>query len=290
MQYAVNLPIIGEYSDPRLLAELAYEAEQAGWDGVFVWDALVLDSTLRPPITDPWIALAAIALKTEHVRIGTMIAQLARRRPWKVAREVVALDHLSEGRMTLGVGLGYAQADFEQFSEDGNPRVRARKLDEALDIIRGLCTGKPFSYQGEYYQIEETVFTPGPVQSTIPIWVAGYWPNKKPFQRAARWDGVCPAEMDIHDNSFTILPTKPETVQALTTYIQAYRTKTTPFDVVISRTLPADRSEADALIAAYTEAGVTWVYQDFLPWEIPFPEARAIIRRGPLPLRQRQIG
>src|SRR4051812_8699584 len=196
MKQAVNLPVIGEYSDPKLLAELAAEAEQAGWDGVFVWDALVLDSNLRPPVTDPWIALAAIAANTERVKIGTMIAQLARRRPWKVAREVVALDHLSGGRMILGVGLGFAQqADFEQFGEEGDARVRARKLDEALDIIAGLCTGEPFSYHGDHYHIEETVFTPRPLQSHIPIWVAGYWPNKKPFQRAARWDGMCPAEM-----------------------------------------------------------------------------------------------
>jgi hypothetical protein len=289
MKHAVNLPVIGEYSDPKLLAEIAWEAEQAGWDGVFVWDAMVLDSNLRPPVTDPWITLAAIAAKTERVMIGTMIAQLARRRPWKVAREVVALDHLSGGRMILGVGLGYAQqADFEQFGEHGDARVRARKLDEALDIIAGLCSGEPFSYQGEHYQIAETIFTPPPVQSRIPIWVAGYWPNKKPFQRAARWDGVCPAEMDIRPDSFAILPTAPETVHTIRSYIGQYRTKDTPFDFVISRTLPADPAEAQDLLEAYVAAGVTWVYQDFLPWEIPLADARAAIRRGPL--RQRQVG
>jgi alkanesulfonate monooxygenase SsuD/methylene tetrahydromethanopterin reductase-like flavin-dependent oxidoreductase (luciferase family) len=283
MQYAVNLPIIGEYSNPGLLAELAYEAEQAGWAGVFVWDTLVLDTSLRPPITDPWIALAAIATRTERVKLGTMVAQLARRRPWKVAREVVALDQLSGGRLILGVGLGYApQADFEPFGEEGDARVRARKLDEALEIITGLCTGAPFSYHGAYYQVAETVFTPRPVQPQIPIWVGGYWPNRKPFQRAARWDGVCPAEMDIRPERFAIRPTTPETVRTISAYIAQHRTKKTPFDVVISRTLPADPAQAEELIAAYAAAGVTWVYQDLLPWEIPFPQARALIRRGPL--------
>src|SRR5690349_17388889 len=126
MRYAVNLPVIGEYSDPKVLVELAKDAEAAGWDGVFVWDSLVFDQGMKPPVTDPWIVLGAIASQTERVKIGTMIAQLARRRPWKVAREVAALDQLSNGRMILGAGLGFSgDAEFAQFGEDGDARVRA---------------------------------------------------------------------------------------------------------------------------------------------------------------------
>ena len=102
MRYAVNLPIVGEYSDPKALVELAKDAEAAGWDAVFVWDSLVFDPDWKPPVSDPWIVLGAIASHTERIKIGTMVAQLARRRPWKVAREVVTLDHLSGGRMILG--------------------------------------------------------------------------------------------------------------------------------------------------------------------------------------------
>src|ERR1700755_972519 len=107
MRYAINLPVIGEYADPRTLLKLAQDAEQAGWDAVFVWGSRVFDLRTQPPVTDPWIVLAAIAAGTERVKIGTMIAQLARRRPWKVAREIATLDHLSGGRMMLGVGLGF---------------------------------------------------------------------------------------------------------------------------------------------------------------------------------------
>jgi len=284
MRYAVNLPVIGEYADPRLLVSLAQDAERAGWDAVFVWDSLVFDARTKPPVTDPWIALAAIAATTERVRIGTMVAQLARRRPWKVAREVVALDHLSAGRMILGVGLGFSgEAEFEQFGEDGDPRVRASRLDECLTIVSGLCTGEPFSFTGEHYTVRETTFQPRPVQDRIPVWVAGYWPNKRPFRRAARWDGAAPAEMDIRDDGFSILPSSPESARKMIDYISGHRTNDGPYDVIVSRALPPDPGERDELIAAYESAGVTWILRDLLPWETPLEEAVRIVRAGPAP-------
>jgi hypothetical protein len=284
MQYAVNLPILGAFSDPHTLVDLAKIAETSGWDGVFVWDALLFDQQWMPPIVDPWITLAAIATSTERIKIGTMIAQLARRRPWKVAREVVTLDHLSKGRMILGVGLGYsAAAEFEQFGEEGDARVRADKLDECLDILTGLWSGTPFSYQGRYYQMKETTFLPKPVQQPrVPIWVAGYWPNKRPFRRAARWDGACPAEMEIRDDGFSILPSSPESARTMIGYINAQRTNSEPFDVIVSRALPQDDPAQTAeLVAAYAEAGVTWLLRDMLPWEVSLEQAYEIVRGGP---------
>jgi probable F420-dependent oxidoreductase len=283
MQYAVNLPVVASFSDPRTLVDLAKTAEAAGWDGVFVWDSLLFDQKWMPPIADPWITLAAIAASTERVKIGTMIAQLARRRPWKVAREVATLDQLSGGRMILGVGLGYsAAAEFEQFGEEGDARVRADKLDECLDIIVGLWSGAPFSYQGKYYQLKETTFLPKPVQQgRVPIWVAGYWPNKRPFRRAARWDGACPAEMEIRDDGFSILPSSPESARNMLAYIKAHRSNSEPFDMIVSRALPDDPAQTAELVAAYTEAGVTWIYRDMLPWEVSLEQAYEIVRRGP---------
>ncbi|WP_306208652.1 LLM class flavin-dependent oxidoreductase [Actinoplanes sp. RD1] len=279
MRHAVNLPVIGEYADPRVLVRLAREAEGAGWDAVFVWDSLVFDLTTRPPVTDPWVALAAIAASTERIRIGTMVAQLARRRPWKVAREVVALDQLSAGRMILGVGLGFSgEAEFEQFGEDGDARVRAAKLDECLAIVHGLCTGEPFAFTGEHYTVRETTFLPRPVQDRIPVWVAGYWPNKRPFRRAARWDGAAPVEMDIRDDGFSILPSSPSSARTMIDYIREHRTTDGPYDVIVSRTLPRDPG---TLISEYEAAGVTWLLRDMLPWETPLEEAFRIVRAGP---------
>jgi hypothetical protein len=283
MRHALNLPIMGEYSDPRLLAELAGEAEAAGWNGVFIWDYMLFDPVHIFPLTDPWIALAAIAMQTKQIAIGPMVAILARRRPWKVAREVVALDHLSGGRMILGVGLGHSGiGDFAQFGEESNTKVRAQKLDEALDIIDGLCSGEPFSYTGTHYQIEETTFLPRPLRGSIPIWVAGWWPNKAPMRRAARWDGVYPVEVKVTETSVELLPTSPETVRTIGNFIQEHRTKTSPFDTVISRSLwHEDQATINELIAGFAEAGVTWLVQYILPWEFGPAEARDLIRQGP---------
>src|SRR5215470_285056 len=109
MQFALDLPHFGPFSDPHLVAELAHEAEDVGWDGFFLWDHLTYhqDGLSRSvEIADPWILLAAIALRTTRIKLGPMITPLPRRRPWKLARETVTLDHLSAGRLILGIGLG----------------------------------------------------------------------------------------------------------------------------------------------------------------------------------------
>src|SRR5215470_19306464 len=159
MHYGIYLPNFGEYGDPRLLAELAHEAEAAGWEGCFLWDHIHRWHG-QEPFADPWIALTAMALRTERLRLGPLVTPLARRRPWKLARETVTLDRLSGGRLTLGVGLGAPpREEFEQFGEDGDDKVRAKKLDESLEILTGLWSGEPFGYLGEYYTIApETVF------------------------------------------------------------------------------------------------------------------------------------
>src|SRR5512143_2560771 len=140
MKYALDVSTADTYSNPLTLADLAAEAEDAGWDGFFVWDA-VFARPARLPMVDPWVALAAIAMQTQRIRIGAMVTPLARRRPWQIARETVSLDRLSNGRLTFGVGLGYQDLDFSAFGEDPNPRVRAEKLDEGLEIVTRLWSG-----------------------------------------------------------------------------------------------------------------------------------------------------
>src|SRR5436190_11797564 len=135
-RYAVGLPNIREYADPGLLVDLAADAEAAGWDGLFLWDHLAAPDSepLPTPATDPWVAMSAIAARTERMRLGIMVVALARRRPWKVAREAVSLDRLSGGRLALGVGLGSGDySEFEALGEDPDRRVRADRLDEGLE-------------------------------------------------------------------------------------------------------------------------------------------------------------
>jgi alkanesulfonate monooxygenase SsuD/methylene tetrahydromethanopterin reductase-like flavin-dependent oxidoreductase (luciferase family) len=134
-------------------------------------------------------------MATQRIRLGPRVTPLPRRRPRKLAREAVSLDHLLEGRLILGVGAGYpanAEAEFARIGEDADPRLRAVKLEEELQVVTGLWTGRPFAYHRAHYHVEETVFLPPPHQSArIPIRLAAFWPNRAPFRRAARWDGVC---------------------------------------------------------------------------------------------------
>jgi alkanesulfonate monooxygenase SsuD/methylene tetrahydromethanopterin reductase-like flavin-dependent oxidoreductase (luciferase family) len=179
----VGLPNVGEYGDPRLLVDLAQRAESAGWDGVFVWDHVAYRER-GWPVADPYVTMAAIAATTARVRLGVMVSALARRRPWKLAREIASLDVLSGGRIVVGAGLGsQAHEEFAAFGEDPDPRVRAERLDEGLDILVGLLSGEPFAYRGRHYSVAETIFRPRALQvPRPPIWIAGRWPARRPFQ------------------------------------------------------------------------------------------------------------
>ena len=286
MQFGISIPPFADFSDPRALAELAHDAEAAGWDGFFLWDAMFFDPTFHP-IADPWVSLAAVAMYTQRLKIGTLITPIARRRPWKLARETVSVDQLSEGRLILGVGLGDpVQWDFGFFGEDTDSKLRARRLDEGLDLLTGLWTGQPYPYQGEQYNVKEVIFRPAPVQSPrIPIWVGGWFPNKPPLRRAARWDGVCPVKWG---GSIT-----PEEWRELLAYVHKHRISNTPFDAVHSGATPGDNpTQAAELVRPYADVGVTWWIEPVDPWrfgwsfEVPWaPEATVLmrerIRQGP---------
>ncbi len=86
MKYGVQLPQFEDFGDVHTLLQLAQDAEDAGWDGFFLWDHMIFDDLFHRA-ADPWIALAAIAVKTSRIRIGTLVTPVARRRPWKLARE-----------------------------------------------------------------------------------------------------------------------------------------------------------------------------------------------------------
>ncbi|GLF92905.1 LLM class flavin-dependent oxidoreductase [Streptomyces yaizuensis] len=285
LRYAVSVPPHGDYGDPRRLADLAREAEDAGWDGFFLWDHLMFMRGFRGPIVDPWISLAAVATATSVIRFGPMVTPLARRRPWKVAREAVTLDHLSGGRLILGVGLGYPRdSEFDDFGEDGDERIRAEKLDEALDIITGLWSGEPFAYQGRHFRIAETTFLPRPVQRPrIPVWVAGYWPNRRPFRRAARWDGVLPGRLSLERRKAwtpTMIPTG--TYGEIVSYVHRHRTADGPFDYAVGGYTAGDGGQADRrLVTSYADVGVTWWFENLHGFRGPFDATRERIRLGP---------
>ncbi len=188
MKYAVNIP---PFTDPAVVVEIARHAEAAGWDGVFVWDHVQWSGD-HPDVHDPWVLLGAIAQVTERVQIGTLVTPLPRRRPWVLAKQLTTLDHLSEGRAVLGVGLGAPDdLDFGDLGDVADPRTRGAMLDEGLTVLDGLLRG-PFQHSGEHYTVDADL-RPTPVQRPRPpIWVAGVVPNRKPLARARHWDGVVP--------------------------------------------------------------------------------------------------
>jgi alkanesulfonate monooxygenase SsuD/methylene tetrahydromethanopterin reductase-like flavin-dependent oxidoreductase (luciferase family) len=283
MQYALNLPNGGAWSDARTLAELAQLAEESGWDGVFLEDYVVWQSDQEVPTHDPWIALAAMAMQTNHIRLGTQVTPLTRRRPWQVARETVTLDHLSDGRLVLGIGLGDtgesvgSDISFTHFGEATDARQRGQMLDEALDVIVGLWSGEPFNYDGLYYQVREVTFLPRPVQTPrIPIWVGGGWPLKGPSRRAVRWDGSC---LYKHQDHYMTA----DDVRELKTFIQQRRGSLDGYDIVVGGSpRRPDWEEERNYIRSLAEAGATW-WIEYIPPDVGGPESvRASIARGPL--------
>jgi alkanesulfonate monooxygenase SsuD/methylene tetrahydromethanopterin reductase-like flavin-dependent oxidoreductase (luciferase family) len=191
MRYAIDISAAGPWGSPRQLAGLAALAEDAGWDGVFLEDYAVYSDGLET--YDPWVALAAVAIATERVSIGTMVTPLPRRRPLKVASEAMSIDHLSGGRMILGVGSGDPiAADLVQAGEEADARARGEMLDEALEVIDALWQGEPVHHRGGHYALDGVKLAPRPVQRPrIPVWVGGQYTMRRPRERALRWDGAC---------------------------------------------------------------------------------------------------
>jgi alkanesulfonate monooxygenase SsuD/methylene tetrahydromethanopterin reductase-like flavin-dependent oxidoreductase (luciferase family) len=243
----VKFGFIVTTGDPREAADLAAEAEAAGWDGVFYWDALAIGDM---DVYDPWVVMAAMAMRTERVRLGAIVSPPSRRRPWKLARETMTLDRLSNGRLIVPVGLGTLDdAGFGNVGEATDARTRAEMLDESLAILEGLWSGDPHGHEGKHYRFEPMTFRPTPVQRPrIPIWVIGAWPKERSVRRALRFDGILPQTSD------------PEQIRALVARIERERPPATvaPFEIVVEGTSPLDPAEAGAVVAPLVEAGATW--------------------------------
>jgi alkanesulfonate monooxygenase SsuD/methylene tetrahydromethanopterin reductase-like flavin-dependent oxidoreductase (luciferase family) len=276
VRYAISVPNFGDFADPGWTLSLAREAESAGWDAFFLWDHLLAWN--GNVVADPWTLLAAIAVSTERIRVGTMVTPLPRRRPWQVARQVVTLDRLSGGRAVLGVGLGFPpREEFERFGESGDTRVRAEMLDEGLEIVAGLMGGGPLTHEGRHFHLDDVTFAPLPEQRPrVPIWVAGAWPNRAPFRRAARFDGVVPiALVDGQE-----VPIDVPTMRAVVDFTDRCRRGEGPFDRVFTGILPDDPVEARTMADQLASFGVTW-------WQVSpemgqtREEVSAWIRRGP---------
>ncbi len=238
-----------ELVDPLVLVDLARRAEDRGWDGFFLWDHIRYRAPVRA-VADPWVALSAIAACTQRLRLGPLVTPLSRRRIQKVARETVTLDHLSRGRLTLGVGLGGDRnGELGPFGEVVDPRERAHLLDDGLNRLTELWSGE---------------FEPIPLQHPrIPVWVAAVWPHRRPVRRAARWDGLFPIDLP-----------SPDALAQLAEEISGQRPSDLgAFDLVVE-IAPGENP------APWKAAGATWILTSFglQPKEA---EVREVIDAGP---------
>lgn len=260
MKRGLFLPNFGAFADPLAVAALAATAEKAGWDGFFVWDHVVRHEG-DFPLAEPWVLLSAVASATSTLALGPMVTPLARRRPWNVARSAVTLDHLSGGRLVLGVGLGSSRGpEFGPFGEEVDAKVRGDMLDEGLQIIRGVWTGEPVDHHGTHYQVDGIRFLPTPVRpGGIPIWAATESTRGRPVRRAAGLDGVFPIGI------------APEAISELITAVHdAGRDPDAPFDVVVTSDDGPERWEG---------SGATWWLRG-LPYDQPITASEAIAAAG----------
>lgn len=198
MRHALTIPPYGSLADPAALVDIAVAAEGSGWDAVFLWDHVLRRPEDPQEAADPWIAMAAVAVATERIRIGPMVTPITRRRPIKLARECTTLDHLSGGRLTLGLGLGVdTTRELSAFGEIVDARVRGERLDEGAELLCALWSGEEVDFHGEHFVADHVVVLPRPVQQPrIPMWFAARGGASKPVRRAARYDGLFPIEVD----------------------------------------------------------------------------------------------
>jgi alkanesulfonate monooxygenase SsuD/methylene tetrahydromethanopterin reductase-like flavin-dependent oxidoreductase (luciferase family) len=236
------------------IADLSQEAETSGWDGFFLWDSFAGQ--------DPWVLLTSVALRTERIRFGPLVTAPSRRRPWQLASETATLDHLSQGRVILPVGLGAAEdLGFARFGEAVDRKVRAELLDECIDILQGLWSGKPFDYDGKHYKLHEAAFQLKPVQSPrIPIWVVAAWPRQKSMRRALRCEGIIPLKATTDGISYSITP---EDIRDIRAYADKHREPTILFDIIVEGETPGeDVAAASKIVRPFAEAGATWWLED----------------------------
>lgn len=255
------------------MIKLARTAEETGWNGIFLWDHIPTEASM--PAFDPWLLLTLIAANTETIQLGTTVTPLARRRPQKIAKEVATLDHVSGGRVILGVGLG-GEKEYVAYGEPYKPRRVGEKLDECLDIIQQLWTGEPVDYQGKHYHVKAQ-HAPTPVQSQIPIWVGGEWPNKPPFRRAARYHGVFPLKARPRDWEDSLVE---EDYVDILNYISRKGGDLENYDVVKSVYSESD-SEKNLWMQAYVDVGVNYLLDCLDPWRGNEKSLLEVVERGP---------
>jgi len=272
MKFGLALP----YNETKLVSEAARLAEETGWDGCFLGDAIWCE--------DPMIALAAAAVNTSRIRLGTMLIPAPLRSPWKIASESLALDQLSNGRLILGLGTGAVWMGWQGFPGTVTAaKTRAEMLDETIDILSQMYQRRPFDYAGKHYPVkltllDEQYYPPKPIQQPrIPLWAPLIWPRAQSKVRILKCDGLFAEKWGPDGKAQAVTPQDIWEMQA---FVAAQRTLTTPFDIVVgSNTAPLGDSQPKESLWPWIEAGATWWIEEL--WDTSPEMVIERIRQGP---------
>jgi alkanesulfonate monooxygenase SsuD/methylene tetrahydromethanopterin reductase-like flavin-dependent oxidoreductase (luciferase family) len=271
MKFSISLMNFGYLGDMKDLVDVAVEAEESGWDAVFLADHVNWkDAGFH---LDPWIALGLIADRTSRVLIGTAITPVPRRRPTKIAREILTLHQYSGGRFIFGAGSGLWNSEFADLGDEGDMKVRAEMLDEGLELLQKTWSGEAFEHAGTHYRAKGETFAPG--GADIPIWVGASWPSRKPFRRAARFDGVMAMNRDFHHSL------SPDDVRDMSHFIAKHRDTNKPFNLGVAITSSDDAAADIDRAHAYSDAGADWWQEGVFPAAESLAKLLDIVRRGP---------
>lgn len=199
MDWGIHLPQLGRQATRRNLIEFAQHAEELGFHSGWVSDHVAWpsdiasrypysdDGSFAPPPDMPWLdpigTMFFVAGCTERLKLGTTVLILGYRLPVVTAKAIASLDVVSEGRVILGVGVGWMREEFEIL---GMPfDHRGRRADEQLELFKTLFSEDTPSFNGQYYDIPKIGFEPKPVDRQVPIWVGGA--STPAFRRAAQY-------------------------------------------------------------------------------------------------------
>ncbi len=203
MDWGIHLPHLGRQATRTALIEFSQQAEQLGFHSGWVSDHVAWpqaigsqypysdDGSFAPPPDMPWLdpigTMFFVAACTETLKLGPTVMILGYRPPVLTAKAIASLDHLSGGRVILGVGVGWMREEFEVL---GMPYDhRGKRADEQLELFQGFFTEARPSYSGAFYDVPEVGFEPKPVNGSVPIWVGG--DSEAAFRRIARFgDGL----------------------------------------------------------------------------------------------------
>jgi alkanesulfonate monooxygenase SsuD/methylene tetrahydromethanopterin reductase-like flavin-dependent oxidoreductase (luciferase family) len=275
MRFAVFLPPFAEFAEPQRVVQLAQQTEEAGWDGLFLWDHMLAFPGMA--VADPWVVMAAVAAVTQRIRLGALVTPLPRRRPWVLSRQMASLDRLSQGRLIGGFGLGDdGWSEYSAFGEAVDPVIRGQMLDESLELLQRFLTGEPVNHDGAHYTVHAPPLLPAPLQSPLPLWGAVRWPNQKPLARIAKFQGCFP----IFHTPGALPPPDPADIETLHSALLE-RGAASDIDIAVRCTLSAETAASvPATVASLEHSGVTWMLEAIAPGT-PVDAVTRIVERGP---------